>query len=86
MLEEKIESEVEVKKTKINEVELYLNLAKSTHPEIIEGKTYFQISKALNRAYKINCDEFDISLLHEPTIYEMEDDLRVQFEAIGLVY
>lgn len=81
-----IETEVVIKKTRIDEVELYLNLAKKEHPEIIEGKTYLEISKAINRAYKINCNEDDIFLLHEPTIYEMEEDLRIYFEAMGLTY
>lgn len=78
--------EVVKKKTRIDEVELCLNLAKNTRPEAIEGKTYLEISKFLNKNYGISSDEDDIFLLHEPTIETLEEDLRLQFEAIGLYY
>jgi len=72
--------------TKIDEVELYLEATKNDAPELIEGKTYKQISDSLNKKFGINSTEEDVFLLHEPTIEDMEEDLKVYFDAIGLVY
>ena len=72
--------------TPLDEVELALNLLKQTHPELIENKTYYQISKSLNSMYKISCSEDDIFLLYEPTIDNIEEDLRIHFASMGLVY
>lgn len=72
--------------TAIDEVELYLEALKNDAPELVEDKTYKEISTSLNKRFGINSTEEDIFLLHEPTIEEMEEDLRIQFEAIGLVY
>ncbi len=55
-------------------------------PELIENKTYKQIADSLNSKYSINTTEQDVFLLHEPTIDQLEEDIRVQFEAMNLMY
>jgi hypothetical protein len=75
-----------IKATMLDEVELYLNLAKANHPELIENKTYKQISDGLNKRFEITSTEDDIFLLHEPSVDELEEDLRIHFESIGLQY
>lgn len=72
--------------TKLDEVELYLGLAKIDYPELIDNRTYKQIADALNKKYNIFTTEEDVFLLHEPTIEELEEDLRTHFHALNLVY
>lgn len=76
----------ESKVTPLDEVELALGMLKIERPDLVEDKTYYQISKSLNERYQINSTEEDVFLLHEPTIDQMEEDLRIQFATIGLIY
>ena len=70
----------------LDEVELSLQLLKQDYPHLVQDKTYKQIAGSLNRIFGLNTNEADVFLLHEPTIEELEEDLRVQFSALGLVY
>lgn len=79
-------SEKSKRVTAIDEVEMYLELTKISFPDMIEGKTYKQISDFLNLQFGINCCRDDIFLLHELTVDDMEQSLRDHFETIGLYY
>jgi hypothetical protein len=74
------------RRTPLDEIELALGLLENTRKELIEGKTNKEISDILNRRFKINSTEEDVNLLYEPTISEMEVDLRLHFEAMNLSY
>lgn len=80
------QNKAKAESTPIDEVELALGMLKIDKPELVEGRTYKEISDSLNKLYSISSTEDDIFLLHEPTISEIELDLRIQFEALGLVY
>lgn len=73
-------------KTPLDEIELALGLLEGTHKDLITDKTNREISIILNKRYNISSTEDDIRLLYEPTISEMEVDLRLHFEALNLNY
>lgn len=73
-----------LRKVEIDEIELCLNLLKLEHPEKVDNKTYFQIANSIQKLFNIICTEQDILLIHEPTIDEMEESLRIHFESMGL--
>lgn len=76
-----------LKKVPLDEIELNLNLLKLHKPELVSNdKTYKEISESIKEEFGIECDEFDINLLHEPTIEEMEEDLRFHFNSMGIYY
>lgn len=72
--------------TPLDEVEMALGIFEVQNRELIKTKTHKEISNIINRKYNINSTEEQINLLYEPTISEMETDLRLQFEALGLDY
>lgn len=72
--------------TSLDEVELYLGILKIDSPEKLYQKTYKQITDTLNKTFNLNTNEADVFLLYEPTIEELEEDLRTQFSAMGLCY
>lgn len=74
------------KRTPIDEVELYLGLLKIQYGDLIQGRSYKEVSNILNNKFNILSTEEDINLLYEPTISDMEFDLRLQFEAMNLYY
>jgi len=78
--------EVSKKRTPLDEVELWLGVAKARFAYEIKDMTSLQLSNFLNRQFSINCRESDIFLLYEPTVDEMEIDLVAQFSAMGLYY
>lgn len=73
-------------RTPLDQIELVLGLAEVQHKDIVRNSNYQQISQFINRKYNISSTEEDIVLLYEPSISEMEVDLRLQFEAMGLYY
>lgn len=72
--------------TSLDEVEMALGVLEIKDNSLITGRSYKEISEILNKRYNIRSTEEQISLLYEPTISEMEVDLRLQFEALGLDY
>lgn len=72
--------------TPLDEVELAFNLMKIERPDLVDNRTYYQIAKSLNDVYEINCTEDEIFLLYEPTVDNLEEDLRVHFSSMGLTY
>lgn len=72
--------------TPLDEVEMALGIFEIQNRELIKTKTHKEISNIINRKYNINSTEEQINLLYEPTISEMETDLRLQFEVLGLDY
>lgn len=72
--------------TPLDEVELHLNLLIKFNSELIRFKSYKEITEILNDKFELNAKEEDVFLLYEPSIEELEDDLRIHFEAIGLYY
>jgi hypothetical protein len=76
-----------LKTVELDEIELKLQLLKMHRPDLVNNdKTYKQIAESIQDHFNIKCDEFDINLLHEPTIDEMELDLQLHFQAMGLTY
>ena len=73
-------------KSPLDEVELYLRLAELKYSYEIKNKTNLELSQFLNKKFSINCTEQQVSLLYEPTVEDMEIDIRVQFESMGLFY
>lgn len=70
---------MKLKKVEIDEIELYLELLKSDDPKTINSSTYKAIADMIQDKFLIECTEEDIRLLHEPTIEEMEEDLRTYY-------
>lgn len=65
-----------LKKVEIDEIELYLELLKSDDPMTINSSTYSTIAEIIQSNFGVECSEHDIFLIHEPTIEELEEDLR----------
>lgn len=74
------------KRTSLDEIELCLALLEIEYRSLIQGKSYKEISDILNNKYDISSSEEDINLLYEPTIDDMEIDLRIHFETMDLCY
>lgn len=72
--------------TPLDEVEMALRILEIRDNSLITSRSYKEISEILNKRYNIRSTEGQISLLYEPSISEMEVDLRLQFEALGLDY
>ncbi len=75
-----------VTSTSLDEVELALGWIKVSDPDSIQFKTYKEISEILNKTYGINSSEQDVFLLHEPSIEQMEEDLRILYASMDIIY
>lgn len=77
---------MKLKKVPIDEIELYLELLKSNNPEEINRSSYRVIAEMIECNFGVECSEHDIFLLHEPTIEEMEEDLRSYYDTTLNLY
>ena len=74
-----------LRKVELDEIELKLKILKLHRPDLVNNsKTYKEIANAIQDEFSIICDEFDMRLLYEPTLDEMEEDLRLHYESFGL--
>ena len=74
---------LELKKVKLDEIELYLELMRNNHSEDIRYATYKEIADLIQINFGIVCREEDISLLHEPTIDQDQLDLEIHMNTLG---
>jgi hypothetical protein len=76
---------IQLKKVKIDEIEMYLNLSIAQFPEVIKNLNYKEIAKYIENNYNVECSEDKVFLLYEPTIeqdiFDMESYYR---EVLGL--
>lgn len=70
----------------LDEVELHLQLAQLKYEYQIKNKTNLEVAEFLNKKFDINSTEQQIRLLYEPDIDDMELDIKIMLDSMGLVY
>jgi hypothetical protein len=75
---------VELKRVKLDEIELFLELLKNDLGDQINAMTSKDIAALIQTNFDVVCTEQDIFLLHEPTIEQDCLAMEIYYKSIGL--
>ena len=73
----------ELKKVKLDEIEMCLELLKQDHPKTIHNATYLEIATLIQNNFGVSCSEEQVFLLHEPTIDQDMEDTQIHYNLLG---
>lgn len=73
----------ELRDAELDEVEMCLQLLQMNHPVQVNSATYSEIAQMIESNFDIRCPVEFISLLHEPTIEQVQEDLEIHLRVLG---
>lgn len=73
---------MKLKEVKLDELELYLNILKSEHPDFTNNASSLEIANVIQERFKVKCSDRDIFLIHEPTLEEEMIDIELQYNIL----
>lgn len=68
-------------KLKLDELEIAIQLVQLNDPELKKA-TYKDLASEIENQFNCKVDYEDIFLLHEPTIEQEEEDIRIHYQAM----
>lgn len=72
----------ELKKVKLDELELYLNQIEQDYKKELENKTYLEIANLIQVNFNVQCTEQDINLLYDPKLEDLINDNEYYYSQV----